>query len=94
MKDARNIIRSVQLSEKGTMLMEKENKYFFKVDRSANKVEVARAVEELFKVSVTKVNIMNYAGKKKRERGVRYGRTASWKRAVVTVKTGEKIEFV
>ena len=92
--DARDIIRAVELTEKGNRLTESENKYFFSVSGSANKVEIKRAVELLFKVSVAKVNTMNYVGKPKRERTIQYGRTANWKRAVVTLKEGEKIEFV
>ena len=94
MRGIDTIIKTVQLTEKGTRLMEKENKYLFTVDSSANKIEIARAVENQFKVSVAAVNTMNYEGKKKRERTVRYGKRAKWKRAVVTLKEGDKIEFV
>ena len=93
MKDARDIIKSVQITEKGTRLTEKEDKYFFKVAVTAGKPDIKRAVEELFKVSVTKVNTMNYSGKKKRERTLSFGRKSHWKRAVVTLKKGEKIQF-
>jgi large subunit ribosomal protein L23 len=94
MKTSANIIKSVQLTEKATKLMEKSNKYLFVVDRNANKIQIARAVEQQFKVSVVSVNTMNYEGKRKRERTVRYGRCSNWKRAVVTIKEGEKIDFV
>ena len=94
MKDPRSIIKKVQLTEKGSRMTEQENKYLFKVDRTANKMEIAHAVEELFKVSVTGVNTMNYAGKLKRERTRQFGRRANWKRAVVTLKEGEKIDLV
>jgi len=94
MKEAREIIKSVQLTEKSTRLSEKENKYFFEVARDANKIDIKRAVEELFKVTVISVNTMNYAGKKKRERTMSFGRKSHWKRAVVALKEGDKIEFM
>jgi large subunit ribosomal protein L23 len=93
-KDPRDIVKSVELTEKGNRLTDSENKYFFTVDGSANKVEIKKAVEALFKVSVMRVNTMNYMGKPKRERTAQFGRTAKWKRAVVTLKEGDKIEFV
>lgn len=93
MKDPRTIIKSAHLTEKCAKLMEKSRKYFFKVDGNANKNEIKNAVELLFKVRVEKVNTMNYAGKSRRERTMNYGKTSSWKRAVVTLKDGEKIEF-
>jgi len=91
--DPRDIVQSVQLTEKGTRLTEKENKYFFKVDRAANKADIKRAVETLFKVSVAKVNTMNCKGKKRRERTLAFGRRSHWKRAVVTLQEGQKIEL-
>lgn len=94
MKQPQDIIKSVQLTEKGTSLMEKENKYFITVAQSANKIEIKRAVEAAFKVAVAKVNTMNYSGKRKRERTAKFGQRASWKRAIVTLKEGEKIDFV
>ena len=93
MKNPNTIIKEVLLTEKGTRLTEKENKYIFRVDPSANRIEIKQAVELLFKVKVDKVNVMNRHGKKKRMRTMRYGRTASWKRAVVTLKAGDKIDL-
>ena len=93
MKDPRSIIMKLQVTEKGTKLSEKENKYLFRVAPSANKMEIKRAVEELFNVSVAKVNTVNYIGKMKRERTIRYGRRASWKRAFVTLNKGSKIDL-
>ena len=92
MKEAGLVIRRMQLTEKATALAEK-NKYFFEVDPSANKIDIKRAVEELYKVSVVSVNTMKYAGKRKRERTIQYGRRASWKRAVVTLKAGDSIDL-
>jgi len=94
MKTAYDIIDRALLTEKGTRLTEGENKYLFKVDRRANKLEIKRAVETLFKVKVEDVNTMNRKGKKKRERTASYGTTAAWKKAVVTLKAGETIELV
>ena len=93
MKNPGVIIQALQLTEKGTDLSETQNKYFFKVNRSANKLEIKRAVEELFNVSVATVNTMNFKGKRKRERTVRYGTRAAWKRAVVTLREENKIDL-
>jgi large subunit ribosomal protein L23 len=93
MKDPRTIIQKLLLTEKGTGLTETQNKYLFRVDRLANKIEIRHAVEVLFKVKVDKVNTMNRSGKNKRVRTMSYGKTSSWKRAVVTLKQGEKIDL-
>jgi len=91
MKDLGQVVKRVQITEKGTSLAA-ENKYLVEVHPSANKIEIRRAVEELFHVSVTGVNTMNYRGKRKRERTIRFGRRSDWKRAVVTLKQGDTIE--
>ena len=93
MKNPNDVIRKIQLTEKGTILSETQNKYLFEVDREANKLEIKAAVEDLFGVTVQKVNTMRYLGKRKRERTARYGKRADWKRAVVTVKEGDKIDL-
>lgn len=68
-------------------------KYTFKVAKSANKIQIAKAVEEIFGVQVAKVNTMNVRGRSKRM-GMHSGYTASWKKAIVTLKEGSKtIEF-
>lgn len=70
-----------------------DGKYTFKVAKTANKIEIAKAVEELFGVQVAKVNTMNVRGRSKRM-GLHSGYTASWKKAIVTLKEGSKtIEF-
>jgi large subunit ribosomal protein L23 len=94
MKKSGSIILSIQLTEKSAELAEKERTYLFKVAPSANKVEIRQAVEDLFKVSVEKVNTMNMKGKRKRQRTARYGKRADWKRAVVKLKEGSNIELV
>lgn len=94
MKDIYQVIDKALLTEKGTRLTEEENKYIFRVNPAANKIEIKQAVEEFFKVKVVSVNTMNRLGKKKRERTASAGRTANWKRAVVTLAEGSKIDFV
>jgi large subunit ribosomal protein L23 len=94
MRDPRSIILEKQVTEKGTALAEKHNQYFFRVARWANKIEIRRAVEKLFNVAVARVNVQNYRGKEKRERTQKYGRRSDWRRAVVTLKEGSKIEVV
>ncbi|NKB25137.1 MAG: 50S ribosomal protein L23 [Kiritimatiellae bacterium] len=93
MKEAETLIQHLQLTEKSTRLTEAENKYFFKVDRNTNKMEIKKAVEDLFGVKVVKVNTVHRQGKKKRDRKMRYGFKPSWKRAVVTLKEGESIDY-
>ncbi len=92
MKDTRTVIKRIQVTEKGNHLAE-ERKYLFKVAPDSNKVEIKRAVEQLFDVKVTKVNTMNYEGKKKRMRTAKYGKRADWKRAVVTLAEDNKIDL-
>ena len=94
MKDVYEVIDRALLTEKGTRLAEEENKYIFRVNPDANKVEIKQAVEELFKVKVVSVNTMNRQGKKKRQRTASSGKTADWKRAVVTLAEGSQIDFV
>jgi large subunit ribosomal protein L23 len=74
------------------MARDASNKYFFEVDRKANKVEIADAVEKLFKVKVMDVRVMHVLGKKKRM-GRTVGQKSSWKKAVVTLAAGNSIEF-
>lgn len=93
MKNPGVIIEKLQLTEKAATLSEAQNKYFFRVNPSANKLEIKRAVEDVFKVAVASVNTMRYLGKKKRERTARYGKKTDWKRAIVTLKEGNKIDL-
>ena len=81
------IIRPL-ITEKNTNLMEL-NKYSFQVDRSANKTDIKRAIEQIFSVSVTDVHTLNVRGKLRR-RGQRFGYTADWKKAVVTLAEGDR----
>jgi large subunit ribosomal protein L23 len=93
MKDLYDIVQTVCLTEKATLLSEKLNKYVFRVHPRANKIQIKAAVEKLFKKSVLSVNTCNYAGKKKRERTASFGRKPDWKKAIVTLKKGDKIEL-
>jgi len=94
MNEPHDIIQRASLTEKASLLGEKQNKYVFRVSRTANKIQIKRAVEQLFQKKVVAVNTANYRGKKKRERTANYGRTAHWKKAIVTLKEGDKIELV
>jgi len=92
MKDPRSIIQSAIISEKGTRLRAKGNSYLFKVHPDSNKIEIAQAVEKIFKVEVTQVRTMNRLGKPKRM-GRFLGKRADWKKAVVTLKADQTIEI-
>ncbi|HHU52135.1 MAG TPA: 50S ribosomal protein L23 [Firmicutes bacterium] len=89
--EARDIIKKPLITEKSSRLME-ENKYSFMVDRRANKNQIKQAVEEIFNVRVRGVNTSNVLGKLKRM-GKHAGRRPSWKKAVVTLEPGNRIEF-
>jgi len=94
MNDMFDHIQTVILTEKATLLSEKHNQYVFRVSPKANKLEIKSAIEKLFKKTVLAVRTANYAGKKKRERSAHLGRRAHWKKAVVTLKAGEKLDLV
>jgi large subunit ribosomal protein L23 len=94
MKDIFQVIDTIQLSEKATLLTETNNEYVFKVNPKANKLEIKHAVEKLFGKKVADVRTANYDGKKKRERRADFGRTKNWKKAFVRLADGETIEFV
>jgi large subunit ribosomal protein L23 len=89
-----DIIETASLTEKSSLLGEKQNKYVFRVSPRANKIQIRHAVEKLFGKKVVDVNTCNYAGKKKRERRADFGRKNHWKKAIVTLKEGDKIDFV
>ena len=90
MKDPRTIILRPIISERSYDLIG-VNQYTFEVDKKANKIEIAQAVEEIFKVRVLKVNTMNVRGKPKIVRRVK-GYSRSWKKAIVTLAEGDSIE--
>ena len=93
MKSAFDIIIAPVVTEKCNALIQ-EKKYTFRVAPDVNRIEIGKAVEELFKVKVKSVNVMNYQGKKKRAgRSLKEGRRPDWKRAVVTLAEGS-IEII
>jgi large subunit ribosomal protein L23 len=85
------IIRPV-ISEKSYNLIESEGQYTFQVDRRVNKNQIKRAVEDAFEVSVAKVNTTNVKSKPKRQ-GLTRGRTSTWKKAVVKLVEGDRIDL-
>jgi large subunit ribosomal protein L23 len=85
------VIKKILITEKSNLDREVANKYHFEVDRNANKVEISGAVEKLFKVKVEDVRVLNVLGKKKRM-GRTTGQKRSWKKAVVTLAEGSRIE--
>jgi large subunit ribosomal protein L23 len=88
-----DVIKTVRLTEKGTRQSDTWNQYTVIADRRANKQEIRRAVEELFKVNVLRVNTLNVRGKYRRQRTEQAGQTSDWKKAMVTLKKGEKISL-
>jgi large subunit ribosomal protein L23 len=89
--NAFEIVRTVRLTEKGTRQGEKYNQYTVVADPRANKAEIRQAVQDLFKVKVVKVNTLNVTGKNRRQRTKQAGQSLSWKKAIVTLKEGDKI---
>jgi large subunit ribosomal protein L23 len=92
MKDAQRVIRKPLVTEKSTQQKETTNQYAFEVDRKANKVEIESAIERLFKVKVVGIRTSNVLGKMKRM-GRKYGKRPDWKKAIVTLKEGDRIDF-
>jgi large subunit ribosomal protein L23 len=89
----RNIIKRAIITEKAAVMKEKDNKYTFAVDKSANKFQIKHAVETLFNVKVRSVHTLNYVGK-----SLRVGRCAGyksdWKKAIVKLGKGQEIQLV
>jgi large subunit ribosomal protein L23 len=92
MKGPQDVIQAPLISEKGTQLTASANQVLFKVRPDANKIEVKHAVETLFKVKVVQVRMTRYLGKVRRI-GRNMGRRSDWKKAYVTLKDGDKIDF-
>jgi large subunit ribosomal protein L23 len=86
-----DVIKTVRLTEKGTRQGEKFNQYTVVADRRATKPQIRHAVQELFKVKVTKINTLNVRGKFRRQRTSQAGQAPDWKKAIVTLKDGDKI---
>jgi len=90
--DIFEVIKKPQITEKGGLQKERYNQLCFKVDRRANKVEIRRAVETLFKTKVLQVKTMNIKGKRRRM-GKNSGKRPDWKKAIVKLASKENIEF-
>ena len=93
MKSVYEVIKKPLITEKGSKLKEKQNKIVLQVSTEANKIEIKNAVEAVFKVKVEEVRTMVFKGKKKRL-GVRQGVRSDWKKAVVTLKEGQTVEYL
>jgi len=88
-----DIVKTVRLTEKGTRQGEKFNQYTVVADRRATKPQIRTAVQELFKVKVIKINTLNVRGKFRRQRTAQAGQAPDWKKAIVTLKEGDKISL-
>ncbi|MDH4029173.1 MAG: 50S ribosomal protein L23 [Nitrospirota bacterium] len=93
MRTSYEVLKGPLLTEKGTLLKEQDNKVMFRVAKEANKIEIKKAVEEIFKVKVDRVTTMNCKGKNKRM-GKYEGKRPDWKKAIVSLKEGEKLDFI
>jgi len=92
MLDEYQIIRRPIITEKGTLLKDQNNQLVFEVHPKSNKAEIKKAVEKLFKVTVLSVQTQNRNGKPKRV-GRSVGRRKNWKKAVITLKEGHRVDF-
>lgn len=86
------VLKRPLLTEKSNVLTETENRYAFSVDVRANKLQIKEAVEKAFDVKVLAVNVINVRGKRRRL-GRQEGRTADWKKAIVTLAAGQRIQL-
>lgn len=86
-----DVLRKPRITEKGTLLAE-QSKYVFEVHPNANKLQIKDAVQQAFKVKVTAVNVMRVPGKTRRFKRF-YSQQSDWKKAVVTLEAGQRIEF-
>lgn len=88
-----DVIKTVRVTEKGTRQSDEYNQYTVVADRRATKPQIRNAVEELFNVKVVRVNTMNVAGKSRRRMTKQRGKTSDWKKAMVTLKEGDRINL-
>jgi large subunit ribosomal protein L23 len=93
MKNLYTIIKKPLFTEKGSNLKESENKILVEVSKDANKIEIKRAIEEIFNVKVEKVATVNVLGKWKKF-GRSVGKRPDRKKAIITLKKGEKLDFI
>jgi len=92
MKDPYSVLKRPLITEKSNLMKDELNQIAFEVDRRANKIEIKEAVKKLFNVHVIKVHTFNMLGKRKRM-GRSEGKKSDWKKAIVTLKEGERIDF-
>ena len=92
--NSNHVLKQMLLSEKSNKLSSELGQYTFEVFRYANKHAIAEAVEKTFKVTVRRVNVQNYLGKNKKSRTGQPSKTSDFKKAIVTLKAGDKIELV
>jgi large subunit ribosomal protein L23 len=92
MSDPRSIIKRALITEKGTVMREMRNQYVFEVARDANKIEIKRAIEQVFSVKVNQVRTQQLRGKVRRN-GRFVGKRSDWKKAIVTLGPDQKIEL-
>ncbi|MFH1996618.1 MAG: 50S ribosomal protein L23 [Candidatus Omnitrophota bacterium] len=90
MRDSRDVVKGLLRTEKGSRILPL-NKYLFWVDKNANKIEIRKAIENIYNVKVESVNSVMMRGKLRRLRND-YGKSADWKKAIVTLKKGAKID--
>ena len=96
MKKEQEILVRPILTEKMLILQDELGKYAFVVTKTANKIEIKKAVEKKFDVSVNNVHTTNVSGKQKQmntRRGITHGKRADWKKAIVTLRSGDSIDF-
>ena len=93
MKNPYDVSKTVRVTEKGAAQTEKHNRYQLVVEKHANKLDIKHAVEKAFKVKVVRVNTLRVRGKARRQRTAQAGVSPAWKKAIVTLKAGEKIEL-
>ncbi len=93
MKNIFDVIKKPCLTEKGMLLQETQNQVVLKVDPRANKLEIKHAAEQLFNIKIDKVRTANMHGKKKRV-GKHFGHTNDWKKAIITLSEGQKLDFL
>ena len=96
MNEPYDLIQTVRLTEKASLLSEKQNKYVFRVSPRANKIQIKQAIKDMYNVTVESVNTMRVPGKirtRYTKTGFTKGSTGAYKKAVVTLKKGETIDF-
>ncbi len=92
--NASDVIKTIRITEKGTLQSTKYNQYTVVADPRANKVQIRQAIQDLFKVKVVGVNTLTVRGKHRRQNTKQAGSSSNWKKAIVTLKKDDKISLV